>query len=95
MTWTAFAILAMFSSISLFPLYVQYIFIYFYIFQNKGSSLFLTSTVSLQKIVVRNSLTNYCCWASIDLTLAVENDISKLFNIFDYVKLIREKENGI
>ena len=66
-----------------------------YIFQNKGSSLFLTSTVSLQKIVVSNSLTNYCCWASIDLTLAVENDISKLFNIFDDVKFIREKENGI
>ena len=36
-----------FSSKSLFPLYVQYTFIYLYIFENKGSSLFLTSTVSL------------------------------------------------
>ena len=39
-----------FSSISLFPLYVQYTFIYLYIFENKGSSFFLTSTVSCQEL---------------------------------------------
>ena len=76
---------------SLFPLYVQYIFIYLYIFENKGTSLFLTSTVSLHQLVVRNSLTHYCCWAFIDLTLAVEYDISKLLNIFDDVKFIRNR----
>ena len=76
---------------SLFPLYVQYVFIYLYIFENKGTSLFLTSTVSLHQLVVRNSLTHYCCWAFIDLTLAVEYDISKLLNIFDDVKFIRNR----
>ena len=66
-----------------------------YIFENKDTSLFRTSTVSLHKLVVRNSLTHYCCWASIDLTLAVEYDISKLINIFDDVKFIQNRrKNG-
>ena len=62
-----------------------------YIFENKDTSLFLTSTLSLHQLVIRNSLTHYCYWAFIDLTLAVEYDISKLLNIFDDVKFIRNR----